>query len=145
VSLHAGVSVGYEVQLLAFTLVDECEGRLTVQPTPLFGATRQPVREDNTVEFRSIVFGNTSFKSAGRLFHLALEVIPPRSQAPPSTQHATLHECWLCEGVKVISKRVRADGPAELATGGGSGSVEDGGQLMAVDEPNDCGTVEPSS
>jgi hypothetical protein len=111
--LYSGIPRGYEVQLLAYILVDEGEGRFSVEPTPLRGVTRQTVRDDFTVEFRSVVFENTSYKSAGQLFHLALEVCPLAAHAPS----AVLRECWLCEGVKVVSKRVRVDDGAPAAGG----------------------------
>jgi hypothetical protein len=116
VLLRDDAPAGCEVQLLAFTRQSLPAGEsaggagaCAVTAHPLRGVARQAVRADHTVEFHSVSFECTSFKSAGQLFHLAIEVCPPppaagAPAAVDSPEAPPPRECWLCEGVRVLSK-----------------------------------------
>jgi hypothetical protein len=57
------------------------------------------------VRFTSVLFERTTYTTAGQLFHLAIEAFPPPPPQLVPAGGATLRECWLCEGVRVFSKR----------------------------------------
>ena len=131
VTLRAALPSGAQLRLLAITVAGSPP---TFTPVPLRGQTSVScaASADGQLEvvFRSVMFESTTYKCAGLLFHLAVEVeLLPGGQlaagthwsdagkcahasvgAQPST-HAQpeLRECWLSEGVRVLSKRKRTN------------------------------------